>query len=90
MSTNQAQDNQRHPEQADDEVFVGNYTADVPDEELTYKTRRFGAQTFDANGNPFVDKGMCPLRPVFVKRKEIEAHPNARVIIPYLQGLGSW
>lgn len=82
--------NWRHPEQAEDEVFVGNYTTDVTREELAYETRRFGAQTYDENGEPFVATGVYPTRPVFVKRAEIEAHPYAAEIIAHLKELGSW
>jgi len=63
-----------HPEQEDDEIYMGNGVPGTPC--CGWKTKRFGSYPFDCNG-----KAIYPnygLYPIFVKRDEIEAEITRR------------
>ena len=57
----------KHPEQADDEVFIGN-TAPTEFSRYDWTTKRMGIQAIRPDSRIIED-----YRPVFVKRNEIEA-----------------
>ena len=57
----------RHPEQLDDEIFVGNIGNDqLP--EIGWESKRAGRTAYDRDGTP-----VPYMMPVFIKRADVEA-----------------
>ncbi len=80
--------NWRHPEQAEDEVFVGNFHEKTI-HRCGHRTARRGVVSYDRSRNELGErwKGLFP---VFVKHAEIEAHPNGSVLKARFQQEGTW
>jgi hypothetical protein len=67
--------NIRHPELQDDEILIGNETS-KGFKTLCWKTKRHGMISFTATGET-----MPGVRPVFVKRSELEGADNGRWLL---------
>ena len=78
----------RHPEQGDDEVFVGNLD-DEGFRETCFKTKRRGKQAYYTDGRPIPESVISweVLYPTFVKLSEFEEHQR-RVDKQFGTGLG--
>lgn len=59
----------KHPEQKEDEIFLGNETYDFFKNGIGWKTKQFGLIAYDKNGNIISEKGIFP---IFIKRAEVE------------------
>ena len=60
----------KHPHQECDEIFMGNHT-DESFRRIPWKTKRWGWQPFDSEGNKLDPK--MGIHPVFVFRTEVQA-----------------
>lgn len=61
----------RHPEQADDEIFLGNHTdANYP--QVGWQSKRWGNIAYMVNGAPLSERDARILKPLFIKRSEVE------------------
>lgn len=67
----------RHPEQADDEVFLGNTTSIQP-LLSSLKTLRLGVVAYDINGKELLDEPRR-LFPMFLRASEAPAYDRIRM-----------
>lgn len=84
MATRPKNFNLRHPERRLGEVFVGNLDDDQY-AKIPYLTKRRGAKAYTAGGIP-----MRTIVPAFVRRAEIEVHPDGKELIWRLFQNGLW
>lgn len=61
----------RHPEQREDEFFMGN---SVTGEEIGWKNKRLGKVAYDTSGN-IIEQ----LRPVFASKEEVRLGVSPRI-----------
>lgn len=74
-----------HPEQQDDEIYMGNTTMDAV-RELLWRTKRLGKTAFDRDGIPVQQESIDPiidskslLIPCFIKVAEVERSIEAKL-----------
>lgn len=77
----------RHPQQAVDEAFLGNWDLDHLDE-VAFKTKRLGGEAYDLEGR--LIRHDAGIRPLFVKHAEIEGSPRGAALKYQLQAEGAW
>lgn len=76
----------RHPQQGNDEAFLGNWDLDYLDE-VAFETKRLGGEAYDLEGR--LIRHDAGIRPLFVKHAEIEAHARGPALKHRLQAEGA-
>lgn len=62
----------RHPEQRDDEIFLGNYTPEDR-KAIGWKLLRCGEFAYRTDGSPYPYQEEHAVKPLFVRRSEVQA-----------------